>query len=166
MSDLFGFPLISLSLFLIFAIPSSIYDVLKFRIPLIYVIAGIVTFLGFYIYYFFPAYTSPVFRQAIISAAVNFVILYLIRYLTSNGLGLGDAIFGILGGLFSINIIASIASLGFAGILGLIFFLIFSFTKKKKNGGTVIISHYFVIPFIPFLSAGYMLSWLMMWIFR
>lgn len=152
-----------LLIFLIIAIPSSIYDIKKFRIPLFLVLAGILFFILYYLIFF--KFKFVYFLQQTLWGVIGTVIVLLLaRILTGGGLGWGDVIFGVFCSLFIGFPLFCFIYLGFSSISGILFYVIFSFTRKKAKDNKVIIHHNFVIPYIPFMTAGTLITYFLLWI--
>jgi len=155
--------------YFIFAIPSSIIDVKKFRIPLIYVCLGIFTFIIFRIVEFYYLYSfSNFFKSRVINLLIAIVssaaLYFIVRLFSAEGLGIGDIIFGVYTALycgFYLNLIAA-AFAALSGILFYLFLSIFQSIRKKRlqkqDKVNYIHKRIFVIPFVPFITFGAFLS--------
>lgn len=137
-----------LFVFLLFALPSSFFDIKKFRLPLIFVCIGIVVlfFLRIFCLHFSVINTF----LAVFSSVL---ILFLTRILSANGLGIGDIFFGTFTAIFC-GFYENLISLTVSALVGVLFYLIAFLLKKIKKQKITI----FAIPFVPFLTIGALLS--------
>lgn len=154
-----NFFLINLLIFVLIAIPSSFYDIKNLKIPLFYVIFGYFLLLGFYFFHFEFQF-APFIKKSIIGFALTVLLLILARLFSNGGLGIGDIIFGGFCGLF-LSFPNCFIGMGLSCICGLIFFLFSKKIKLKKNNGVNIIKIRFVLPYVPFLTAGTLISFLL-----
>lgn len=147
--------LIETALFLIFAVPISFSDIKSFRIPLVYTFTGIVFFLAFRIF-FVPGAIVPKIEEIAASVASSVIVLFATRIFSGGGLGKGDIVFGAFASLYCVWW-KNLAGLFFAALLGILLFLFLSaFDKIRKN--KKILHPLFAFPFVPFISAGAILS--------
>lgn len=158
-----NFLTVKLIIFLVASIPCSIWDGLKYRVPLFIVFAGAAGIIASH-FYFHGLVFSWILQQSLIGVAVVVLILVVARLITGDGLGWGDVFFGILSALFVGYPFFCVVSLGVSAVLGLLFYLIFSFTIKRKYGKGVVIHHRFAIPYVPFMTAGSLLTYWLLWI--
>lgn len=157
------------ALYLLFALPSSFYDIRKLRIPLAYVFVGIIAFVIFKIIKFHHFYDfSPAFKGSLINALIallSSIALYmLVRVFSAGGLGFGDVIFGAYTALYC-GFYRNLFATAFAALLGILFYLFMSIVEKykkkhleSKNRPQLVYHGIFVIPFVPFITAGALLS--------
>lgn len=141
--------------YLIFAIPLSIMDSRKFRISLIAVLIGSISLL-LCRYFLFPSALLPQIKNVAIATGSSFLIYFCTRVLSGEGLGWGDVFFGIFSAIYTgfyTNIIATV----FAALLGMLYYLFLAAIQKFKKKNFV---HrpIFAIPFVPFITAGNVLS--------
>lgn len=153
--------LILLAIYLAFAIPLSIMDKRKFRISLPVLILGSVCLIVSR--FLFPTMaTVPLIKSLIYACLSSFLIYFGTRVLSGEGLGWGDVFFGVFSSIFSLfymNIIATV----FASLLGVLYYLFLALLDKfKKNKH--ITRPIFAIPFVPFITAGTVLSFVLFWI--
>lgn len=153
--------LILSAVYLVFAIPMSFMDSRKFRISLISLAFGMICILGTKFGLFSGAFI-PLLKNTVFALATSFLIYFSIRVLTAGGLGFGDVFFGMFSALYTgfyMNLIAT----GFAALLGVLYYLFLAVVQKFKKQQTV---HrpIFAIPFVPFITAGSILSMLLFWV--
>lgn len=148
--------LIETFLFLIFAVPLSIMDVKKFRISLFCTFLGIAAFFAFRIFYFPAGDFFFQLRSCAVSVFSAALVLFLTRIFSGGGLGFGDIIFGIFSAVYCVVWWKNLAGLLFSALLGVLFYLFLAvFYKIRKNE---FLHPVFAIPFVPFISAGAVLS--------
>ena len=141
--------------YLLFAIPLSVMDSRKFRISLPLLLVGTVALALSHI--MFPVMPLMIWLKNLAIALVSsFLVYFCTRILTADGLGFGDAFFGMYSAIctgFYLSIVATI----FAALLGVLYYLLLALVSKIKKGQTV---HrpIFAIPFVPFITAGSLLS--------
>lgn len=147
--------LIETAIFLIFAVPLSVADVRTFRIPLAPLFAGIAAFLALRL--FFPP-GNYVYKIEILASSVisSFIVLAATRVLSGGGLGKGDIFFGIFASLYC-SWWKNLAGLLFAALLGILAFLFLSVLDKARKDKRIL-HPFFAVPFVPFISAGAVLS--------
>lgn len=153
--------LILSAVYLVFAIPMSFMDARKFRISLISLAFGTICILGTKFGLFSGAFI-PLLKNMALALATSFLIYFSTRVLTAGGLGFGDVFFGMFSALYTgfyMNIIATV----FAALLGVLYYLFLAAVQKFKKKQTV---HrpIFAIPFVPFITAGSVLSMLLFWV--
>ena len=153
----------TLLIFVLVALPSSVCDVIKMRIPLYLVLAGILAYILFYAFYFDFQFNYFL-KQVLISLLGTGFVLITARLLTDGGLGWGDVFFGLFCAFFIGYPLFCFIALASSAVLGLLFYLAFSLTKKIKNGGALIIRHSFAVPYIPFMAAGTLVTYFLLWI--
>lgn len=139
--------LIILFIFIVFSIPSAICDAIKLRFPVILPILGFFSVLGFDIF----SQTNLIWP--LISAAVISLILFLARLFTSGSLGKGDIIFGSFMGICC-SLPESLYALLLSSVLGIIYYIFIRTLNKKKAQQTAVYRPIFAIPYVPFLTAG------------
>lgn len=148
--------LIETFLFLIFAVPLSIMDVKKLRISLFYTFLGIAAFFAFRFFYFSAGNFFFQLKFCAVSVISAALVLFLTRVFSGGGLGIGDIIFGIFSAVYCVVWWKNLAGLLFAALLGVLFYLFLAvFFKIRKNE---FLHPVFAIPFVPFISAGAILS--------
>jgi hypothetical protein len=158
---------IRFALYLIFAIPAAIADMRTFRVPRVCSWGGIAVMTAFYLY---TALRSGFFNikmlyAPLIAAAVSFIIYFIARLVTSNGLGVGDVVYGVFTGLFC-SFPAAVFAIANGALLGLLFYLVCAFKDRPKHGGHIILRPTFAIPYIPFITAGAVLVMICIIFFR
>lgn len=135
-----------LPLFLLFAVPISLFDIREFRIPDILSLGGIALFLLLQL--LLPG-GDPL--DAAVACAVGFAAFWIIHRFTKGRMGLGDAklsaLIAVAAGLRSWFLALFLASV--AGIL----FVVALMGMRRADRGTR-------IPFAPFLSLGAVVSML------
>lgn len=143
------------AVYLVFALPLSFLDSKKFRISLPLLAAGFICLVG--ARFFFPLMPPiPTLKNIIYALASSFLIYFCTRILSGEGLGFGDVFFGMYSAVFTgfyMNIIATV----FAALLGVLYYLVLAVVQgiKKKQ---VVFRPIFAIPFVPFITAGSLLS--------
>ena len=152
--------LILSSVYLLFSIPLSVLDSRKFRISLPLLFAGVVALL-LCRFFFLSGQVFPLVKNLIFALISSFLIYFSTRVLTAGGLGIGDIFFGIFSALYTgfyTNIIAAV----FSALLGVLYYLYLAVIQKfqKKQ---VVHRPIFAIPFVPFITAGSVLSMLLFW---
>ena len=149
-------------LFLFFAIPSSIMDIRRFRIPMGYVCLGILVLAAFRIFNLFtlPNLTGRFFWYQIIYLLVAVITSTLVflctRLLSAGGLGWGDLIFGILAAIYS-GFYGNLVSIAFAALSGILFYLLLRIIQKHSSV-TNVAHPVFAVPFVPFITFGALLE--------
>lgn len=147
--------LILSAVYLVFSVPLSIMDSRKFRISLPLVLIGSIALL-LCRYFFVPQAIVPQVKNLAFAAGSAFLIYFCARVLSGEGLGWGDVFFGIFSAIYTgfyMNIIATV----FAALLGMLYYLFLAAIQKFKKKKFV---HrpIFAIPFVPFITAGSVLS--------
>ncbi len=153
----------TLLIFLAVAVPASVYDVIKMRIPLFLVAGGIIAYIIFYAFWFDFKFVYFL-RECVWGVTGTVLVLIIARLLTGGGLGWGDVIFGVFSSLFIGYPLFCFISLTISALTGLIFFLLFSLTRRSKNSNGLVIRHSFAFPYIPFMSAGTLITYFLLWI--
>ena len=133
-----------LPLFLLFAVPISLFDIREFRIPDVLTLGGIALFLLLHI--LLPG--GSVLGTAV-EYAVAFAAFWLLHRFTKGRMGLGDAKYSALIAA-AVGITSWFLALFIASVAG-IFFALARMGMRKADRGTR-------IPFAPFLSLGAALS--------
>ncbi len=153
--DMDRFFLILTAVYLLFAIPLSVMDSRRFRIslPLLFLGAIAIVFCRFFL---FPTHLWPETKNLLIALASSFLIYFSTRVLTAQGLGAGDLFFGMFSALYTgfyMNLVATV----FAALLGVLYYLALALLQKHKKKQNV---HrpIFAIPFVPFITAGSVLT--------
>ncbi|MBR0032839.1 MAG: prepilin peptidase [Treponema sp.] len=144
--------------FLLIAIPASISDIRKFRIPVVYVVAGIVVFVFADIAEFIllETKTCSFFYNHIAAALSSLLVYFAARVFSGNGLGKGDILFGLFSALYT-GFYANMAATVFAALVGILFYLFLKVVQNKFHEENIL-RPIFVIPFVPFITAGALLS--------
>lgn len=147
--------------YLVFALPLSFMDARKFRISLPFLAFGAVAIL-FCSFFIIRQPFLPYLKNLAFALASAFLIYFCTRVLTDGGLGLGDVLFGMFSALYTgfyMNIIATF----FAALLGVLYYLLLASAQKIKKKQHI---HrpLFAIPFVPFITAGSLLSMLLFWV--
>ena len=153
--------LILSAVYLVFAIPMSFMDARKFRISLPSLAFGAICILGTRFGLFSGAFI-PLLKNIAFALATSFLIYFSTRVLTAGGLGFGDLFFGIFSALYTgfyMNIIATV----FAALLGVLYYLFLAAIQKFKIH-QIVHRPIFAIPFVPFITAGSVLSMLLFWV--
>ena len=145
--------LISGAVYLFFAVPLSVMDSRKFRISLPFLMLGTIVLVT--ARFLFPVMLPvPLIKNLLFAALSSFLLYFCTRILSGEGLGWGDVFFGVYSAFFCgfyMNIIASF----FGAFLGILYYLaIVDKLKKNKHISRPI----FAIPFVPFITAGSVLS--------
>ena len=140
------------------AIPTSIIDIRKLRIPVAYVVFGIVVFVVFYAAEFImlDEKTLSFFYNPIAALISSFLVYFGARVFSGDGLGKGDIIFGLFSALYTgfyDNMVATV----FAALVGILFYLFLKIVQNHRHEDNVL-RPIFVIPFVPFITAGALLS--------
>lgn len=151
-------------IFFIVAVPSSIYDIKKMRIPLYYVLAGFFIMAGFYVYCF-KFKIPPFFVNCIAGSFLSALLMIAARFITEGGLGWGDVIFSAFAGLY-LSIPYCFIAAGISALCGLIFYLLTSGIKKRFSEKGTLIKVRFSLPYIPFITAGTFLTVLVLFLNR
>ena len=147
--------------YLVFALPLSFMDSRKFRISLPFLAFGALAII-FCRFFVLSQSFLPYFKNLAVALASAFLIYFCTRVLTAGGLGFGDVFFGMFSALYTgfyMNIIATV----FAALLGVLYYLFLAVVqniKKKQH----IHRPLFAIPFVPFITAGSLLSMLLFWV--
>ena len=147
--------LILSTIYLVFSVPLSIMDSRKFRISLPFVLIGSIALLLCRFGYF-SSPLVPGLKNLGFALISSFLIYFCTRVLSGEGLGWGDVFFGMFTALYTgfyMNIIATV----FAALLGMLYYLLSAAVQKLKNK-TYIHRPIFAIPFVPFITAGSVLS--------
>jgi prepilin signal peptidase PulO-like enzyme (type II secretory pathway) len=138
---------INLVLFIGICVPISIIDLKERKIPDILVLVGLIAFLATRIFIY-----TDISWWVVLDTAVGFTSIFILRFATKGGIGLGDAklsgLMGFLLGLFYWGIAMFIASL--VGVI--VGMLLISLKKIKRNEG---------IPFAPLLAFGGIVSYIL-----
>lgn len=148
------------AIYLVFALPASLYDSRTFRVPLWYVGIGAAALIVFYIFHPYPFSTSfKVFGLGNpLVAAISAAVLYLLaRLLTGGALGWGDVIFGAYTALYTGFPLVFFA-IAFAALCGLLFYLALAVRDSWRKKQQFIFRPIFAIPYLPFITFGAILS--------
>ena len=149
------------AVYLVFAIPMSFMDARKFRISLPGLVFGAICVLGVR-FGLFSGDAVPLLKNMAFATATSFLIYFCTRVLTAGGLGFGDVFFGVFSALYTgfyMNIIATV----FAALLGVLYYLFLAAIQKFKKQ-QIVHRPIFAIPFVPFITAGSVLSMLLFWV--
>ena len=144
------------AVYLVFALPLSIMDSKKFRISLPLLMLGVISLLGAKFFLIVPRIS--LIKNLLLAIATAFLIYFSTRVLSGDGLGWGDVFFGIYTSIFTgfyRNIIATV----FAALLGVLYYLFLAMIQKFKK--KQILRPIFAIPFVPFITAGALLSFVL-----
>ena len=147
------------AVYLVFALPLSFMDSRKFRISLPILALGAISLLGTKFFLFTP--NLALIKNLSLALITSFLIYFSTRVLSGDGLGWGDVFFGVFTAIFTgfyMNIIATV----FATLIGVLYYLFLAIIQrfKKKN----ILKPIFAIPFVPFITAGTILSFLLFYV--
>lgn len=145
-------------IFLLIAIPSSIIDIRRFRIPLMYVCGGIAIFVFADVAQFLRggASSPSCFFNEIEAVVSSFLVFLAARVFSGGGLGKGDIVFGVFAALYTgfySNMVATV----FAALIGILFYLLLKIVENHSAQDNVF-HPIFAIPFVPFITAGALLS--------
>ena len=143
---------ISLAIYIVFSVPTIILEIYRLRAPLIFALAAILTLLAWYLYSFDFVFT-PLFKSFASGAIVSLVISLFAYFFSADKISVSHVFFAVLTG-FLTGFPLCLAALGSAAVLFVIFYLIFSFTRKKTYGDALIIKHRFTVPITPFIMLG------------
>ena len=155
--------LILSGVFLLFALPLSIMDVRKFRIslPLLLIACLALIFCRLFL---LSQDLIPSLKNMAFALLSSFLIFFATRIFSGEGLGWGDVFFGMYASLycgFYLNIVASV----FAASLGLLYYLTLAIIQKFKKK-KFILKPLFAIPFVPFITGGALLTYLLVIVAR
>lgn len=144
--------------YLVFALPLSLMDSRKFRISLPFLAFGAAAIL-FCRFFVLSQPLLPCLKNLAVATASAFLIYFCTRVLTDGGLGTGDVFFGMFSALYT-GFYMNISSTVFAALLGVLYYLFLSAVQKIKKKQHI---HrpLFAIPFVPFITAGSLLSMLL-----
>lgn len=147
--------LIITALYLLFALPLSIMDWKKFRISLPALLLGSIALISCrFVFPLMPV--IPEIKNICFALVSSFLLYFSARVLTGEGLGFGDVFFGMYSAIFTgfyMNLIATV----FAALLGVLHYLAMALIQRHKKK-QVIHRPIFAIPFVPFITAGSLLS--------
>ncbi|MCR4822224.1 MAG: prepilin peptidase [Treponema sp.] len=145
-----------------FALPLSFMDSRKFRISLPFLLAGcIVLLLTRFLFLSMPL--LPGVKNLVLALLSSFLIYFSTRILSGEGLGWGDVFFACFSALYTgfyMNIIATV----FAALLGVLYYLLLALLERLQKKQHVF-RPIFAIPFVPFITAGALLSMLLFYVF-
>lgn len=138
-------------LYLIFAIPCSIFDVRCQKVPRILTVAA---FIPYALFLFVFSINPDTFRGPLIALASTLAIYLFARLFTGGRLGVADIIFGTYSGFFC-GFPDCFFSVLAAALIGLLFY-IFSYLFKKQDSDNIERPAFgtFKIPYVPFIAAG------------
>lgn len=142
-------------IYLIFAIPCSIFDIRTRFVPRILTLGAFIPYTVFLFVFSINPHTfiSP------LTGLAGTLVLYIIAGLVTDGkLGVADIIFGSFSGYF-LGFPNCFFAVALSSILGLLFY-VFSVLFKKKDSEYVTRPAFgtFSIPYIPFICAGTLLT--------
>lgn len=144
--------------YLIFAIPLSVMDSRKFRISLPFLLAGSIVLVLSHV--MFPVMPLAFWlKNLLVSLVTSFLVYFSTRILTGDGLGFGDVFFGMYSAVFTgfyMNMVATV----FAALLGVLYYLLLALASRIKKG-QIVHRPIFAIPFVPFITAGNLLAFLL-----
>ena len=144
--------------YLIFAIPLSVMDSRKFRISLPFLLAGSIVLVLSHV--MFPVMPLAFWlKNLLVSLVTSFLVYFSTRILTGDGLGFGDVFFGMYSAVFTgfyMNMVATV----FAALLGVLYYLLLALVSRIKKG-QIVHRPIFAIPFVPFITAGNLLAFLL-----
>lgn len=126
-------------IFCAFSIPIALYDIKYMKIP------NYLSISGFFVYVAYLILSRQNLLNPVITVILVALILFIVRRITHNGLGLGDIKYALLIALFS-EIPYILFSLFFASLLGILYFLLLYIQRKQVHNRR--------IPFAPFLFIG------------
>nr|MBP3280986.1 hypothetical protein [Treponema sp.] len=163
------FLLIETVIYLFFALPSCYSDVRKLLIPLKFVLVGFAVLLGakvFLIHHFSgsPSFFNRALLNLLIAVATSALLYFCVRVFSAGGLGIGDIFFGVYTAVYC-GFYRNLVAAAFAALSGILFYLLAAVVKKvrkrileKKNQVEYVHTGIFVIPFVPFITFGALLS--------
>lgn len=147
--------------YLLFAIPLSVMDSRKFRISFPLLLFGTLMLL-FCQFFMNLGAIFPLVKNLLFATVSAFLIYFATRVLSGEGLGFGDVFFGMYSALYTgfyMNIIAAV----FAALLGVLYYLFLAVIQGKKKKQFVH-KPIFAIPFVPFITAGSVLTTLLFFV--
>lgn len=145
---------IEIVLYLVFAIPCSIFDICCRMVPRILTLCAFVPYTIFLFVFSINPYT---FTLPLIGLACSLALYFFARLFTGKKLGIADIIFGAFSGYFCGYPKCFFAILS-AALLALLFF-VFSYLFKRKDSNNVMRTAFgtFSFPFVPFIAVGALL---------
>ena len=154
--------LILSAIYLIFAVPLSLMDSKRFRISLPLLVFGTVAILLFRLG-FSAGSNIAIAKNLLIASLSSFLIYFSIYVLSGEELNFSDIAFGIFSTLYTgfyLNIVSAV----FAALIGMLYYLLSASLQKLKKAKNM---HrpIFAIPFVPFITAGSVLSTLLFQLF-
>lgn len=153
--------LILTAVYLLFALPLSYMDSRKFRISLPLLLLGCVALLSCrFVFLSVPIVAGG--KNILFALATSFLIYFSTRILSGDGLGWGDVFFGLFTALYTgfyMNILATV----FAALLGVLYYLFLAAIQKWKKH-TRIHRPLFAIPFVPFITFGAVLAFVLFYV--
>lgn len=154
MENTMSFFWVEVILYLIFAIPCSIFDIILKRVPRILTVAA---FIPYSLFLFVFSINPDTFSSPLIALGSTLALYLFARLFTGRRLGVADIIFGTYSGFFC-GFPECFFAVFAAAIIGLLFY-IFSYLFKKKDSEYVTRTAFgtFSIPFVPFIAAGALL---------
>ena len=149
-----------LILFLVFAVPASVYDWRCFRVPLWYICAGICALIAFHL--LFPLYAGNRFafgtiKNPLIAVVAALVLYVAARVLTGGALGWGDVIYSVLPALYTGYPLVFFAT-AFSALCGMLFYLALAVRDSRRKKQPFVFRPVFAIPYVPFITAGAVLA--------
>ena len=153
--------LVMTALYLLVAFPLSLMDSRKFRISLPFLLLGSIAFiLCRFVFLNMPL--IPGLKNLFFALSSAFLIYFCTRVFSGDGLGFGDIFFGMYSALYTgfyMNIVATVL----AALLGLLYYLLLAIIQRHKKKQHI---HrpVFAIPFVPFITAGSVLSMLLFYV--
>ena len=150
--------LLETSLFLLIAVPSSIFDIKKFRIPLFYVLFGAAVFIALEIFVALSGNFNSfaMCKNKTIAVLSSFLIFFTARIFSGDGLGKGDIVFGCFSALYS-GFYENLIAVAFSALSGILFYLVQKVAQNHRADKSVLCP-VFAIPFVPFITFGTLLA--------
>lgn len=149
------FLLTEIILYLIFAIPCSIFDIRTRYVPRILTLGA---FIPYTIFLFVFSINPHTFISPLSGLAGSLVLYFLARLVTDGKLGVADIIFGSFSGYFT-GFPYCFFAVGLSSVIALLVY-VFSVIFKKKDSEYVTRTAFgtFSIPYVPFIAAGALLT--------
>lgn len=152
--------LILSAVYLIFALPLSVIDGRRFRVPVLPVIIGGVALIACRFMLskaFFPS------LEMILLALVSSTLLFFcVKIFTGDWLSADDIVFGAVTAVYC-GFYDNLVAAAFAVLIGVLFYLGLSVVQKfRKN--PVVLRPLFAIPVIPFVTGGAILTKLLFYV--
>ena len=149
------------AVYLVFALPLSVFDSRKFRIPFIVPSSGLVAMivLRFVLFQASLASTANMLALALGSSALIFAG---VKILSAGAVGFDDVVFGLFTAAYT-GFYDNIVAVVFAALCGVLYYLIQAVVQKWKKH-RIIFRPIFAIPLVPFVTAGAILEKLLFFV--